>query len=77
MEKVSGGQLLIRALKAHGIRRLFTLPGAPLFPVYEACLNEGVEVFVARHESGLIHIAEGWSRATGNPSVVLDRKSVV
>jgi acetolactate synthase-1/2/3 large subunit len=71
MEKVTGGQLLIRALKAHGIRRLFTLPGAPLFPVYEACLNEGVEVFVARHESGLIHIAEGWSRATGNPSVVL------
>ena len=71
MEKITGGQLLIRALKAHGIHRLFTLPGAPLFPVYEACLNEGVEVFTARHESGLIHIAEGWSRATGNPSVVL------
>jgi len=71
MEKITGGLLLIRALKAHGIRRLFTLPGAPLFPVYEACLNEGVEVFVARHESGLIHIAEGWSRATGKPSVVL------
>jgi len=71
MEKITGGQLLIRALKAHGIQRLFTLPGAPLFPVYEACLNEGVEVFTARHESGLIHIAEGWSRATGKPSVVL------
>jgi len=71
MEKITGGMLLIRALKAHGIRRLFTIPGAPLFPVYEACLDEGVEVFTARHESGLIHIAEGWSRATGNPSVVL------
>jgi acetolactate synthase-1/2/3 large subunit len=71
MEKITGGHLLIQALKAHGIRRLFTLPGAPLFPVYEACLNEGIEVFTARHESGLIHIAEGWSRATGNPSVVL------
>jgi|CZKF01.1.fsa_nt_gi acetolactate synthase-1/2/3 large subunit len=71
MEKLTGGMLLIRALKAHGIRRLFTIPGAPLFPVYEACLNEGVEVFVARHESGLIHIAEGWSRATASPSVVL------
>src|ERR1035441_9003333 len=71
MEKLTGGMLLIRALKAHGIRRLFTIPGAPLFPVYEACLNEGVEVFVARHESGLIHIAEGWSRATASPSAVL------
>jgi acetolactate synthase-1/2/3 large subunit len=71
MEKITGGLLLIRALKAHGIRRLFTIPGAPLFPVYEACLDEGIEVFTARHESGLIHIAEGWSRATASPSVVL------
>jgi acetolactate synthase-1/2/3 large subunit len=71
MEKITGGQLLIRALKAHGIRRLYTLPGAPLFPVYEACLNEGVEVLTGRHESGLIHMAEGWSRSTGEPSVVL------
>jgi len=71
MEQMTGGRLLIRALKAHGIRRLYTLPGAPLFPVYEACLNEGVEVFTGRHESGLIHTAEGWSRATGEPSVVL------
>jgi acetolactate synthase-1/2/3 large subunit len=71
MEKITGGLLLIRALKAHGVRRLFTLPGAPLFPVYEACLDEDVEVFTGRHESGLIHIAEGWSRAIGKPSVVL------
>jgi acetolactate synthase-1/2/3 large subunit len=70
-EKITGGLLLIRALKAHGIRRLFTIPGAPLFPVYEACLNEGVEVVTGRHESALIHMAEGWSRATGNQSVVL------
>ncbi len=71
MEKITGGHLLIRALKAHGIRRLYNLPGAPLFPVYEACLNEGVEVLTGRHESALIHMAEGWSRATGEPSVVL------
>jgi acetolactate synthase-1/2/3 large subunit len=71
MEKITGGLLLIRALKAHGVRRLFTLPGAPLFPVYEACLDEGVEVVTGRHESALIHTAEGWSRATGKPSVVL------
>jgi acetolactate synthase-1/2/3 large subunit len=71
MEKITGGLLLIRALKAQGVRRLFTLPGAPLFPVYEACLDEGIEVITGRHESALIHIAEGWSRATGKTSVVL------
>jgi acetolactate synthase-1/2/3 large subunit len=71
MQKITGGQLLVQALKAHGIRRLFTIPGAPLFPAYEACLDEGVEVLTGRHESALIHMAEGWSRATGEPSVVL------
>ena len=71
MESITGGLLLIRALKAHGVTCLYTLPGAPLFPVYEACLDEGVEVITGRHESALIHMAEGWSRATGNPSVVL------
>ncbi|MGA3372307.1 MAG: thiamine pyrophosphate-binding protein [Terracidiphilus sp.] len=71
MEKITGGQLLIRAIRAHGIRRLYTLPGAPLFPVYEACLDQGVEVLTGRQESALIHMAEGWSRATGEPSVVL------
>jgi thiamine pyrophosphate-dependent acetolactate synthase large subunit-like protein len=71
MDKVTGGCLLIRALKAHGIDRIYSIPGAPLFPVYEACLNEGVEVIVGRHEAAVVHTAEGWSRATGEPSVVL------
>ena len=71
MQKITGGHFLIRALKAHGIKRLFTIPGAPLFPVYEGCLSEGVEVIVGRHESGLLHVAEGWSRATGKPAVML------
>jgi acetolactate synthase-1/2/3 large subunit len=71
VEQITGGRLLIRALKAHGIDRLFTIPGAPLFPIYEGCLNEGVEVIAGRHESALIHVAEGWSRATGKPSVML------
>jgi acetolactate synthase-1/2/3 large subunit len=71
MDKVTGGHVLVKALKSHGIKRIFSLPGAPLFPVYEACLNEGVEVIVGRHEASLVHMAEGWSRATGEPSVVL------
>jgi acetolactate synthase-1/2/3 large subunit len=71
MDKITGGHLLVRALKSHGIKRLYSIPGAPLFPVYEGCLDEGIEVIVGRHESAVVHIAEGWSRATGEPSVVL------
>jgi acetolactate synthase-1/2/3 large subunit len=69
--KVTGARLLVRALKAHGIHRIFSIPGAPLFPVYEACLDESVEVISGRHEGSLVHTAEGLSRASGKPSVVV------
>ncbi|MGA2065048.1 MAG: thiamine pyrophosphate-binding protein [Thermoguttaceae bacterium] len=71
VSKITGGAVLVRALKAWGVTRIFSLPGAPLFPVYDACLSEGVEIIVGRHEEAVVHTAEGWSRVTGEPSVVL------
>lgn len=71
MDKVTGGHLLVRALKAHGVKHVFSLPGAPLFPFYEACLDQSLEIIVGRHEEAIVHMAEGWSRTTGHPSVVL------
>jgi acetolactate synthase I/II/III large subunit len=70
-DKVNGVQLLVRALKSHGINRVFSLPGAPLLPFYDASLSEGIEIIVGRHEAAVVHTAEGWSRTTGEPSVVL------
>lgn len=69
--KITGGHLLVRALKRHGVKHVYSLPGAPLFPFYEACLNEKIEIIVGRHEEAIVHMAEGWSRTTGKPSVVL------
>ena len=71
MDRITGGHLLVRALKARGINRVYSIPGAPLFPFYEGCLEEGMEIIVGRHEEAVVHTAEGWSRATGEPSVVL------
>jgi len=71
METITGGHLLVRTLLAHGINRVYSIPGAPLFPFYEGCLDEGLEVIVGRHEEALVHTAEGWSRTSGKPSFVL------
>jgi len=71
VDKITGGHLLVRALKSRGINRVYSLPGAPLFPFYEGCLEEGIEIIVGRHEEALVHTAEGWSRTSGKPSVVL------
>src|SRR5947209_11239129 len=71
MDTITGGHLLVRAIKAQGIDRVYSIPGAPLFPFYEGCLDEKIEIIVGRHEEALVHTAEGWSRTTGKPSVVL------
>lgn len=71
MDRITGGHLLVRELKTRGIDRVYTLPGAPLFPFYEACLEEGLEIIVGRHEEAIVHTADGWSRTTGKPSVAL------
>lgn len=71
MARISGGQLVVRALKAQGVRRIFTLPGAGIFPVYDACLTEGVALTAGRHEAAVVQAAEGWARVTGAPGVAL------
>ena len=71
METITGGHLLVRTLLAHGINRVYSIPGAPLFPFYEGCLDEELEVIVGLHKEALVHTSEGWSRTTGKPSFVL------
>lgn len=71
MATITGGHLIVRALKAYGVERVFTITGETLFSIYQGCIDEGMELIVARHEGGMVSMADGWSRATGKPSVVL------
>lgn len=71
MPKITGGHLLVRSLRAHGVTRIFTLPGAGIFPVYEACRTEGIDVVGGRHEAAVVQTAEGWARVSGRPGVAI------
>ncbi|HUA73485.1 MAG TPA: acetolactate synthase [Solirubrobacteraceae bacterium] len=63
-ESFHGGRLVARRLKAHGVRKLFTLSGGHLFSIYDGCRTEGVELVDVRHESTAAFAAEGWAKVT-------------
>src|SRR6201999_2617363 len=64
-----GGRLIARRLKAHGVRKLFTLSGGHLFSLYEGCRTEGIEIVDTRHEATAAFAAEGWAKVTREPGV--------
>src|ERR1700744_6197601 len=63
-ESFHGGRLIARRLKAHGVRKLFTLSGGHLFSIYDGCREEGIEIVDVRHEQTAAFAAEGWAKVT-------------
>jgi acetolactate synthase-1/2/3 large subunit len=67
--QVHGGRLIAQRLKAHGVKRLFTLSGGHLFSIYDGCRAEGIELVDTRHEQTAAFAAEGWAKVTRTPGV--------
>jgi acetolactate synthase-1/2/3 large subunit len=67
--QIHGGRLIARRLKAHGVRKLFTLSGGHLFSVYDGCRAEGIDIVDVRHEQAATFAAEGWAKVTREPGV--------
>ncbi|MBI4261284.1 MAG: acetolactate synthase [Actinobacteria bacterium] len=59
-----GGHLIAQALKNEGVRYLFTLSGGHIAPIYDGCVDVGIEVLDFRHEQAAAHAADGWARVT-------------
>src|SRR3954471_20449399 len=70
MATSTGAQLLVRMLKAEGVRHLFTLCGLHIAPLYAACVEEGISVVDTRHEQGAAHAADAYARLTRGIGVV-------
>ncbi|TAK24199.1 MAG: glyoxylate carboligase [Chloroflexota bacterium] len=60
----------VRVMEDEGITAIFGMPGANINPFYQALAKSTkIKHFIARHEEGASHAAEGWARATGIPGV--------
>ncbi len=71
MTKKDGGHLVAEALAEEGVSTVFTLCGGHIMPIYQGCLDEGIQVIDVRHEQAATMAADGWARLTGEPGVAL------
>ncbi len=70
--ELSGGEVLIQALKEESVEFIFGYPGGAVLHIYDALYEQNsVKHILVRHEQGATHAADGYARATGKPGVVL------
>jgi acetolactate synthase-1/2/3 large subunit len=62
---------LIRTLANAGVRRIFTVSGNHIMPVFDAALDGGIELIHARHEAAAVHMADASARISGEVGVAL------
>ena len=65
----TGGQLIVEALEANGVERIFCVPGESYLPVLDALYNSPIRTFVCRQEGGAAMMAECQGKLTGKPGV--------
>ena len=68
---MNGAQLLVDTLEHAGVRRMFSLSGNQIMPVYDACIDAGISIVHVRHESAAVHMADAWAQVTGEIGVAL------
>jgi thiamine pyrophosphate-dependent acetolactate synthase large subunit-like protein len=68
----TGGEWVVEALRAEGVRHVFGIPGVHNLAIYDALLQQGdIQHVLARHEAGAAFMADGYARASGMPGVVI------
>ncbi len=72
MELLSGGDIVIRALKDAGVKNVWGYPGGAALHIYDALYRQDdVYHLLVRHEQAAVHAADGFSRATGEVGTAL------
>jgi acetolactate synthase-1/2/3 large subunit len=73
MVRLTGGQILVEAIKREGIETIFGLPGIQLDNLFDALYasRESLRVIHTRHEQATSYMADGYARTTGKVGTCL------
>ncbi|MDQ6680833.1 MAG: thiamine pyrophosphate-binding protein [Pseudomonadota bacterium] len=69
--KQRGADALVRTLEAAGVRRIFTLSGNHIMPVFDAAFDSSIELIHTRHEASTVHMADAYARISGGVGIAL------
>jgi acetolactate synthase-1/2/3 large subunit len=62
---------VVLSLKAHGVRRVYCVPGESYLALLDALHGSGIEIIVCRHEGGAGFMACAEAKLTGKPAVLM------
>ncbi|CAM5435939.1 acetolactate synthase-1/2/3 large subunit [Aquamicrobium terrae] len=65
----TGGQLIVEALEANGVDRVFCVPGKSYLAVLDALHDSEIRTIVCRQEGGAAMMADCQGRLTGKPGI--------
>ncbi|MGE0745973.1 MAG: thiamine pyrophosphate-binding protein [Rhodospirillales bacterium] len=67
----TGGQILVDALKLHGVDMAFCVPGESYLATLDALHDaaESIRLVVCRQEGGVANMAEAYGKLTGKPGI--------
>jgi acetolactate synthase-1/2/3 large subunit len=65
----TGGQLIVEALEANGVDRLYCVPGESYLAVLDALHDSKIKTIVCRQEGGAAMMADTYGRLTGRPGI--------
>jgi acetolactate synthase-1/2/3 large subunit len=71
MATITAGELLVKSLVQEGVRIIFAVPDAGYNSVLGKLRQYGVRLLPPRHEAAGAHMADGWSRVTGQLGVCM------
>jgi len=66
-----GADVLVRALEAAGVERIFTLSGNHIMEVFDALVGSSITLVHTRHEAAAVHMADAYARLTGKVGVAM------
>jgi acetolactate synthase-1/2/3 large subunit len=66
-----GAEALVETLQRAGVRKIFTLSGNHIMPVFDAVLGSRIDLVHVRHEAAAVHMADAWARVTGEVGIAL------
>ncbi|MCG7507487.1 thiamine pyrophosphate-binding protein [Mesorhizobium retamae] len=65
----TGGKLIVEALEANGVDRMFCVPGESYLAVLDALHDSSIRTVVCRQEGGAAMMADCQGRLTGKPGI--------
>lgn len=66
-----GADALVTAMLTAGVNKVFTLSGNHIMPIFDAIFDQKISLIHTRHEAAAVHMADSWSRLTGEVGIAM------